>query len=266
MNVQELIESGNLELYVAGSLSIEESREVEEAIEKHPEIKQQVEMIEAGVITLAEAVSPPLSALIWSQIVDNIRKVRSISDRKDSSTNWGAITGWAAAVLALAGIFWMLKEKNDLQDRVQYTTTQNTVLEEKVEKTETELADANEVLDVIRSKEYNSYTLPGNQAVAPQAFAKVYFNKKDKIAYIDAKGLPEAPRGKVYQVWSLTMQPLTPTSVGLLDATAETKNRLFRVDMSQVASTEAFGITLEPEGGSETPTMDQLYTLGQVTP
>ena len=62
MNVQELIESGNLELYVAGSLSIEESREVEEAIEKHPEIKQQVEMIEAGVITLAEAVSPPLSA------------------------------------------------------------------------------------------------------------------------------------------------------------------------------------------------------------
>ena len=70
----------------------------------------------------------------------------------------------------------------------------------------------------------------------------------------------------IYQVWSLTMQPLTPTSVGLLDATAETKNRLFRVDMSQVTSTEAFGITLEPEGGSETPTMDQLYTLGQVTP
>ena len=265
MNVQELIESGNLELYVAGSLSIEESREVEEAIEKHPEIKQQVEMIEAGVITLAEAVSPPLSALIWSQIVDNIRKVKSLSDSKPS-TNWGAITGWAAAILAFAGIFWMLKEKNDLQDRVQYTTTQNTVLEEKVTNAETQLEDANEVLDVIRSKEYNSYTLPGNQAVAPQAFAKVYFNKKDKIAYIDAKGLPEAPRGKVYQVWSLTMQPLTPTSVGLLDTSKETKDRLFRVDMSQVASTEAFGITLEPEGGSETPTMDQLYTLGQVAP
>ncbi|MDX1427844.1 MAG: anti-sigma factor, partial [Salegentibacter mishustinae] len=25
-----------------------------------------------------------------------------------------------------------------------------------------------------------------------------------------------------------------------------------------------FGITLEPEGGSETPTMDQLYVLGTV--
>ena len=130
--------------------------------------------------------------------------MKSLSDSKPS-TNWGAITGWAAAILAFAGIFWMLKEKNDLQDRVQYTTTQNTVLEEKVTNAETQLADANEVLDVIRSKEYNSYTLPGNQAVAPQAFAKVYFNKKDKIAYIDAKGLPEAPRGKVYQVWSLTM-------------------------------------------------------------
>ncbi len=265
MNAQELIESGNLELYVAGSLSVEESREVETAIEENPEIKKQVEMIEAGVITLAEAVSPPLSAFIWSQIVENIRKVRNLSDSRTSSTNWGAITGWAAAILAFVGIFWMLKQKNDLQERVQYTTTQNTVLEEKATNAETELAEANDVLDIIRSKEYNSFTLPGNQAVAPQAYAKVYFNKKDKIAYIDAKGLPEAPRGKVYQVWSLTMQPLTPTSVGLLD-NAENKDRLFRIDMGQVATTEAFGITLEPEGGSETPTMDQLYTLGQVTP
>lgn len=265
MNAQELIESGNLELYVAGSLASEEVKEVEEAIEQYPEVKEQVEMIEASVITLAETVSPQLSALIWSQIIENIRKVRPISS-KTPSTNWGAITGWAAAILAIAGIFWMLKQRNDLQNTIQYTTTQNTVLEEKVTTAETKLADANEVLDVIRSKEYTTYTLPGNQAVAPQAFAKVYFNKKDKVAYIDAKGLPEAPRGKVYQVWSLTMQPLTPTSVGLLDSSIETKDRLFLIDMSDIASTEAFGITLEPEGGSETPTMDQLYTLGQVTP
>ncbi|RFN60140.1 anti-sigma factor [Marixanthomonas ophiurae] len=264
MNAQELIESGNLELYVAGSLSVEESSEVEDAIETHPEVKEQVELIEDSVITLAEAVSPPLSALIWSQILDNIRKVRSLSDRKPS-TNWGAITGWAATILALAGIFWMLKEKNDLQDRVQYTTTQNIVLEENAEKAESQLAEANDVLDIVRSKEYNSYTLPGNQAVAPQAYAKVYVNKKDKIAYIDASGLPEPPRGKVYQVWSLTMQPLTPTSVGLLDTYSESETLLFRIDMGQVAATEAFGITLEPEGGSETPTMDQLYTLGEVT-
>ncbi|PVW11609.1 anti-sigma factor [Marixanthomonas spongiae] len=265
MNAQELIESGNLELYVAGSLSAEEAKEVEDAIEQHPEVKEQVELIEDSVITLAEAVSPPLSALIWSQIVENINRVRSISERKPS-TNWGAITGWAAAILALAGIFWMLKEKNDLQDRVRYTTTQNAVLEEKANKAESQLAEAEDVLDIVRSKEYNTYTLPGNQAVAPQSFAKVYLNKKDKIAYIDAKGLPEPPRGKVYQVWSLTMQPLTPTSVGLLDSYAESDTKLFRVDMGAVAATEAFGITLEPEGGSETPTMDQLYTLGKVTP
>ncbi len=27
---------------------------------------------------------------------------------------------------------------------------------------------------------------------------------------------------------------------------------------------EAFGITLEPEGGSKMPSLDQLYTLGTV--
>ena len=38
--------------------------------------------------------------------------------------------------------------------------------------------------------------------------------------------------------------------------------KLFEV--SDTAFAEAFGITLEPEGGSTSPTMEQLYTLGKV--
>ena len=34
--------------------------------------------------------------------------------------------------------------------------------------------------------------------------------------------------------------------------------------VSGTSSAEAFGITLEPAGGSKTPTMEQLYTLGKV--
>ena len=33
-----------------------------------------------------------------------------------------------------------------------------------------------------------------------------------------------------------------------------------------VPDPEAFGITLEPAGGSEAPTLSQLYTLGTVSP
>ena len=39
-------------------------------------------------------------------------------------------------------------------------------------------------------------------------------------------------------------------------------NKIFALQNAN--ESEAFGITLEPEGGSEAPTMNQLYVLGAV--
>jgi len=262
MTAAEIIASGKLELYIYGALPIEEHAEIEEAISTSPEVQKELEHIEATLIQLAEAVAPPIPAMIWSHILTAISKVRTIRSADTDTSNWAAITGWAAAILCIGGIFWMLNQNNDLKDDLQVTSTENTELKDKVTTTEAQLAETSSILDVIRSKEYTSYTLPGNQAVAPEAFAKVYFNKKDKVAYIDAKGLPEAPRGKVYQVWSLIMEPLTPRNVGLLAIGTEVEEGIYRFD--NVPDPEAFGITLEPEGGSEGPTLSQLYTLGTV--
>ena len=260
MEPEELITSGLLEMYVVGALPPSETTEVQEAVETFPEVKKEVEDLESSLINLAEAVSPTLSAMVWSYILARIDKVRTLQTGR---TNWAAISGWAAAILCILGIFWMLKQNNQLQDDIQTTSTKNAELNSQMDSTRAELADANEVLDVLRSKDYTAYTLPGNEAVAPQAFAKVYYNKKDKIAYIDSKGLPQAPRGKVYQVWSVIMQPLTPRSIGLLGTGAQIETNMYQ--FVNVPDAEAFGITLEPEGGSQTPTMSQLYILGQVT-
>jgi len=59
------------------------------------------------------------------------------------------------------------------------------------------------------------------------------------------------------------MDPLTPTSIGLLDTYAVDDNKIFELENAN--QSEAFGITLEPEGGSESPTMEQLYVLGAVS-
>ncbi|MCH2488774.1 MAG: anti-sigma factor [Flavobacteriales bacterium] len=262
MNEQEIIESGILEVYVSGALSSDETIEIEEAIAASPILQSEIEKIEASLITLAKAVAPPLSAMVWSYILASIQKVRTL-DTKSDRTNWAAITGWAAAILCIGGIFWMLTQNNELRETIQITSTENQVLESDLENTEAQLAETTELLEIVRSKEYSAYTLSGNQAVAPEAFAKVYFNKNDKVAYIDAKGLPEAPEGKVYQVWSLIMEPLTPSSVGLLEGGTEVENGIYKFD--NIPDPEAFGITLEPAGGSESPTLSQLYTLGSVS-
>ena len=263
MTPEEIIASGNLELYVCGALSPQEAIEVEKAIADHAEVKREIQLIEESLLHLAETVAPPGQAMTWTYILNSIRKVKDIGDSKVRTLNWPAITGWAAAILFMGGIMWMLKQTNDLNNALQVTTTENTVLKEDKSTVESQLAANNETLEILRSKDYQAYTLPGNQAVAPEAFAKVYLNKKENIAFIDIKGLPVAPRGKVYQVWSLKMDPLTPTSVGLIDPKNEAGDGLYK--FINFPDPEAFGITLEPEGGSETPTLSQLYTLGMIT-
>jgi anti-sigma-K factor RskA len=115
-------------------------------------------------------------------------------------------------------------------------------------------------LAVVRDTK-NTVVALGGQAVAPTSSAKVYWNKETEVVYIDAAGLPEPPKGMVYQVWALKLNPLTPTSIGLLDNFDKNNSRIFAVSNT---GDEAFGITLEPAGGSLSPTMEQLYTLGKV--
>lgn len=263
MKEEEFISSGLLELYVTGSLSEVEIQEVERAMAQYPKVRQEVEAIEKGLMQLSESIGEPLSKSVWQRISEITSGFRPLS-AKSSSRNWNAISGWAAAILFFGGLTYMMVKNAELSSDLRSIQTQNVVLKEKSSQSETKLAEANNLLEIIRSQDFKPVSLPGNVAVAPQAYATVYFNENDNTAYLDVKGLPAPPKGKVYQVWSLIMDPLTPRSIAILDGFEESSTKFFKVE--NVPNPEAFGITLEPEGGSESPTLSQLYTLGMVTP
>ena len=88
----------------------------------------------------------------------------------------------------------------------------------------------------------------------------MYWDESNDQVYLDLQGLPEPPEGKVYQVWSLILDPLTPTSLGTIDDFLQDDNKIFKLENAN--KSQAFGITLEPAGGSVSPTLEQLYTLG----
>ncbi|MGK0176115.1 MAG: hypothetical protein ACI9AT_002505, partial [Ulvibacter sp.] len=74
--------------------------------------------------------------------------------------------GWAAAILCIGGVFWLLQQNHGLTENVEITTTENTELQKDNQFMEGQLAEANVIINIIRSKTYNSITLPGNQAEA----------------------------------------------------------------------------------------------------
>ena len=265
MDIKEYISSGILELYVYGALTEAESREVSQVLKKHPEVRKEVEEIELALQKLSVATAPSYNAeAILNSIKRKLetkgdRSVISIEPKKE--TNWVPYIGWAATIVLLIGLFFVFEDKNDLREQLSAEKARNAMMEQQIANAREDAEKTEELLAVLRDKNVSKVPLQG-QNVAPGAYAAVYWNKEENKAFIDAKELPEPPRGKVYQVWSLELEPLTPTSIGLLAEFSMDENKIFALENAN--QSQAFGITLEPEGGSESPTMDQLYVLGVV--
>lgn len=264
MDVAEYIASGILELYVAGQLSEKENSEVHEVAMKYAEIASEIESIEAAVLALTQTAAPdrkPEFAAIKNKISSQ-DKGSTVIPLNTKGSKWTAYLGWAASILLALGLFWVYNQNNELKSQIEIANQKNLQLEQQIADSNTSFEKSKTLLQTIRDKDITVVPL-GGQAVSPDAYAKAYWNTKEQKVFIDAAGLPEPPDGMVYQVWSLKMNPLTPTSLGLLQDFASDENKVFA--LANPNASEAFGITLEPAGGSASPNLEQLYTLGAVS-
>lgn len=262
MEAQEYIDSGILELYVYGLLTETENIEIAEMAKKKPEVDQEIISIEKAIVALSSSFSPFHSVANFEKIKARLElKHGKVVEMKPAS-KWSQYVGWAAAVLLLLGLGYQTLELTKTKDAIATVGNEKTKIEREFAYLDQQNKETEKNLTIVRDIKNTGVTL-GGQAVAPTSFAKVYWNKDTKTTYIDAAGLPKPPKGMVYQVWALKLSPvLTPTSIGLLSDFEGNSNKIFAVDRTNEA--EAFGITLEPAGGSLTPTMTQLYTLGKV--
>lgn len=261
MDIQEYISSGILELYVYGALSEEESREVSRVLKEHPEIRKEVEEIERALGELSASAAPYNPESLVTSIRNKLGATGEKVTGEAKRIRLITYLGWAASLALLIGLFFLFNENNELRSALSRERAKNAQMEQQIADAREDASKTRELLEIFRNREINKVPLEG-QNVAPDAYAAVYWDKEKNKAFIDAQGLPVPPRGKVYQVWSLKMQPLTPTSIGLLENFEQDENKVFSLENAN--QSEAFGITLEPEGGSESPTMEQLYVLGTV--
>lgn len=262
MEAKEYIESGILELYVYGLLTESENIDIAEMAKNNSEIENEIISIEKAVVALSSSFSPFHSVVNYEKIKARLElKHGKVVEMKPPS-RWSEYTGWAAAILLLLGVGYQTLQLSQTKQAISSIGNEKNKIEREFADLNQEKNRTEKNLTIIRDIK-NTGVILGGQAVSPKSFAKVYWNKESKTTYIDAAGLPKPPKGMVYQVWALKLSPtLTPTSIGLLNDFEKNNQQIFAVD--QTAYAEAFGITLEPSGGSISPTMEQLYTLGKV--
>lgn len=261
METQDLINSGDLELYVCGVLDLERSIEITQQIKNNITLQLEVQKIEETYMKLASGLSPNNNEV---ELYDKLQAIIGENNTEKNTSSRSNYLGWAAAIALLltSGYLFMnnanlLESNTALENQITTVQQDKQILNNEIENTLAIKNDYEEALTFIKDKNTVKVNLNGQKGFE-NSYATAFHNPVENVTYIDVAGLPQAPQGKSYQLWSLTLNPLTPTSLGVV----ENSERLLRIENANAS--EAFGITLEEYGGAEGPNLEQLYTLGVI--
>jgi anti-sigma-K factor RskA len=96
----------------------------------------------------------------------------------------------------------------------------------------------------------------GTQA-APKSSANVYWDSTNTSVYLVVKNMPKLPSNQQYQLWALIDNK--PKDLGVFDATDDK----VILKMKNTQKAQAFAITIEQKGGSPSPTLQKMQSLGK---
>lgn len=279
MNIEEYISSGILESYVLGETSDSENALISCLVKTNSNVAAELKSIQEiqEQIAFNNAQTPPndLKSKIWNSIVDQNNTIDSTDlssrefsliekneSKKDESVNQTIILrpnksywiGIAASFIALIsfGIFSVhymnlatkyAKEIEKIKDKETFLN-KNLALKSKEIKFLSASNTKKIVLNGIENKE--------NYRVV------AHWNENDKKLVLSEIQLPTLKNDKQYQLWALIDGK--PHNAGILNST----NIEDYLEMIPVEKPQAFAITIEPNGGSEVPHLEDLCVLGEV--
>ena len=91
------------------------------------------------------------------------------------------------------------------------------------------------------------------------ALVDVFWDKDSKEVLISVNQLASLDPNNDYQLWAIGEEE--PIGIGLVDP----GNKLDLQMMDIASGVQAFAITIEPKGGSKSPTLKKLVVLGEVS-
>ena len=116
---------------------------------------------------------------------------------------------------------------------------------------QTEVEELKKTARILQSADLVRANMKG-QASASNATGLALWSKANGMIF-SATQLPALPAGRVYQLWTIT--GTTATSAGLLTPDASGAVRLELPVPANATKPDAFGLTIEPAGGSPAPTL-----------
>ncbi len=273
-DIKAYIESGILELYVLGDVSQAEKLEVEAMAAKHPAIKAELEEIEKSLELYAKdnAIEPAenlrekvLNSLLTNLGDDRIFSAKTIAEKEaeDNVIPFRRAESVTVYKYALAACFVLLIVSVAALINAYKQIDQSNTLIASLQNQNQHFANRANLMDhelgVFRDPSFKMLKLQGTK-MSPGSALMVAWSPVKKKVMIDMAdaNMPANDKQHQYQLWALVGGK--PVDLGVFDADTTSKDM---VEMKSIASADAFAVTLEPRGGSASPTMSEMMVLGK---
>jgi anti-sigma-K factor RskA len=248
-----------LPFYALDALNDEERELVESYLAEHPDAREQMNDLYAGVSALPYGippVEPPrqvkeslmrrVNADAEARAHPSMPAARQASPRGSWFGNLFQVFSLGAAAVAIIWAIVLNVQVSRLQSQIsglqQTLATQSHSLEEVV----TRLAN-------LPPSNVITVSIKGTD-VQPAAHGQLIADPKEQTAVLVISGLPKLEANRTYQVWLGSGG--TMVSAGLLAIDENGQGVVIVTSNESIGSFNQLGISVEPEGGSQQPTGD----------
>jgi anti-sigma-K factor RskA len=279
VKIENFISSGIIEAYVLDQLSEQDRHEVQQMAREHQEVRIAILEAEETLLVFAQkgSIEPPktaksdlfnnlnidlnnLNQVTEQHNIDHKMQQPSANVKKGVRSFYPALSA-AASIIAILGIVLTIYYRNQWlqsEDRLSSLYAQNEMLAQQYNIVKNQADQYANNLEVLRQPGIENVQMSGLET-APNAQAMVHWNKNTNQVYLNAKKMPSNDLKNQYQLWAIVDG--NPVDMGVFDVSGDMTTLL---EMKKIEKASAFAVTLEPRGGSENPSLDKMYVMGQI--
>jgi anti-sigma-K factor RskA len=273
VDIQAYITSGKLELFLLGDLSEQERAEVVAMAAKFPEIQKELDELEDAMFAIDELTGKTPSLAIKDKIFDSLESgfktdpVVSNSATVVSEAKVVVLSPWksfavAASIVAVlasgVAIFYASKFYEKEQQFMALLQDQS-VLADNLNQVKLDFVQKESQLDKLVAGDFRLVKLKGESLdMQKDASVNLFWDQSAQEVFVAVNNLNDLSDEFDYQLWAIGDEG--PIGIGLVNEGM----KMTLQQMQAVAQAGTFAITIEPKGGSQSPTLDKLVVIGNV--
>ncbi len=262
MNHEQLTES--LAVYALGALDGEEVRELESHLAAGCDACEQqlkdFRRVSNELALLAEPTQAPmhLRSELMSRIGASVfpatsTPARAIKDIETPVHPWGR--PWVRSVFALAASVAIVSLSWNVYKLRQTIEEQRS----EIAAMRGQLAQQTELVNFLEKPDVRVASLQGLPP-ALSAQGRMIWHSRSRSGYFFASNLPVPPVNKTYQLWAIADGK--PLSAGVFQVDQSGQGTLRVEPIAGAENAALFAVTLEPAGGRDVPSLDQMVLKG----